>query len=178
MIYIGITGQLLSGKSTASKFLEENFNAELFHFSRFLGSLLELLDLERSRKNLQDLGLFIKETYGQNILVKTALEYSKDSKADIYLMDGLRNKDDILALKEMPNSKIIYIKAKPEVRYTRMLERGEKAGEKQLSFEEFLESEKHDVDVQLLELEKYADVVVDNNGTREELEKELRKALL
>ena len=178
MLYIGITGQLLSGKSTASKFLEESFNAELFHFSKFLGSLLELLDLEKNRKNLQDLGLFIKNTYGQEILVKTALEYSKDSKADIFLMDGLRNKDDVLALKEMPESMIIYIKAKAEVRYARMLERGEKVGEKQLSFEEFLETEKHNVDIQLLELEQYADVVIDNNGTRADLEKELRKALL
>lgn len=178
MKYIGITGQLLSGKSTASKFLEENFNAELFHFSRFLGSLLELLDLEKNRKNLQDLGLFIKETYGQDILVKTALEYSKDSKADIFLMDGLRTKEDVLALKEMPNSKIVYMKAEPKLRYTRMLERGEKVGEKQSSLEEFLEMEKHNVDIQLLELEQYADIVIDNNGTKADLEKELTKALL
>ncbi len=178
MRYIGITGGLLSGKTTAKEILEQDFKAESFHFSRFLGQLLDLLDLEKNRKNLQDLGLFIKETYGQDILVKTALEYSKDSQAEIFLMDGLRTKEDLLTLKDIPDARIIYLKAEPKTRYQRMLQRSEKIGETQESFENFLKSEQHDVDAQLLGLEKYADVVIENNGSKEELREKLRKALL
>jgi dephospho-CoA kinase len=176
-LYLGISGRILSGKSSAANFFVSKFKADHLRFSKVLDEILEILDLQKTRVNEQDLGALVKELFGEEVLSRALKVRGQNSQHSVVLFDGLRKKEEVLALKELPNFKFIFIKASPEIRYQRMLQRNEKVGESQQSFEDFLASESHAADKNISGLENLADFVIVNEGTADEFEAQLTKLL-
>ena len=63
---------------------------------------------------------------------------------------------------------IIWIDAKPEIRYLRMISRWEKSSEDILSYEEFCKQESWEAEFTLENLRDMADIVIENNDSRED----------
>ena len=124
--YIGISGQILAGKSTAAEFFVGSFKAEFFEFSALLEKLLNLLNLPLIRTNYQNLGEFLRRAYGGDVLAKALVKASKGSSSDILVFGGIRAVEELEAFKKLPDFKLIYISAPEELRYERVLERTEK----------------------------------------------------
>ncbi len=72
-------------------------------------------------------------------------------------------------IQELTESTLIYINTPPHLRYERSTLRSEKHDEASLTFEQFLEQEEFTPENELEIIQSFADVRIENNGTREEL---------
>jgi dephospho-CoA kinase len=166
-LMIGICGELLSGKSTAASFIIKKYGAKYLKFSGLIAQALEVLNLPQTRENLQDLGSGLKECLGPMVWVDALIAEGKESSENVLLFEGIRKEDEALELQKY-QAKIIFIKAAPEVRYKRSLARFEKPGEEHLTFEQFVEHQKHSADQDIPKVEKIADFIINNNGSQEQ----------
>jgi dephospho-CoA kinase len=167
-IAIGIAGELLSGKSSASDFFIKEYGAEYFRFSAFLAELLDVLGLPHTRINLQDIAALFKKEFSEEVLVDALAKRADRSGANFVLFDGFRKLQEAAAIREqIPNFKLIYIEAKLETRFGRQQLRNEKPGESTKTLDEFIESQKHSADASIPLLLKDADYVIHNDSTME-----------
>ncbi len=171
MLLIGLVGEKGSGKDTFSKYLTEISNQKISHirFSDLLKETLKLWNIEVSRANLQKLAQVLEE-FGEGTVAKGIEKQLKNVNADIVILDGIRWKPDLTLLKKFPNHKLIYITADPKLRFERLKSRGEKIGESEMSYEQFLEEEKAPNELLISEIGVEADIKIENNGTIEEFD--------
>ncbi len=172
-LVLGLAGEMLSGKTTAANFFETTFKARNIRFSIFLNRILDILDLPQSRENQQSLITALRANYGAAVLAVPVVEAISKSKDSFILIDGFRKKEEIEKLREIPNFKLLYIKASLEQRYARLKERTEKVGENLLTIEEFEERERAESDKDIKALEQFADCIIENSGSVEDLKLKL-----
>lgn len=173
-LILGIAGQMLSGKSTAAKFYTDECGAISLRYSALINEILDVLDLEQTRFNQQELGRILKEQYGQEVLARTIIQRIKELGDKFYLIDGFRTKNEVDEFRQLKNFKLLYIEASAELRYARLQGRDEKVGESKVTLEEFNESQQHTVDRNIAGLKQYADIVIENKGSVKDLEDQLR----
>jgi len=175
---IGITGTNGSGKTVVCKyFVEKGF--EYYSLSDILRERLRLQNLPITRENLRRLGNELREEHGPAILAELLLPYIKD-KANV-VIDSIRNIYEIEKFREsLHNFVLIGVDAPVEVRYLRVKERSREGETLQMTLEEFIESENKEKSENVLhqQIDKclsFADILVINDGTMEELYSELEK---
>lgn len=169
---IAITGNAGSGKGAVAKMISElhpDKKIVMLRFSEMLADILDLLDLPHTRYNLQHVAIFLNEGFGKGTITRGMEKRIRKTHADVIIIDGARWDTDLKMIKELPNSTLIYIEAEPKIRFERLKERREKAGEDVMSFEDFEKSEQVKTETFLEEIKKAAEVVIENNGTVEEL---------
>ncbi|MCK5026865.1 MAG: AAA family ATPase [Candidatus Pacebacteria bacterium] len=174
---IGLAGEMGSGKSAVARYLTEKYGAVSYKFSTSLRDILDKLQLEQSRKNLGELSTILRKTYGEDLFAKTvSQEVSKDTH-NVIVVDGVRRLSDIKFLQELPEFKLFYIKGSLESRYGRIAKRTQNVDDKGKTFEIFQKEQKQEAEVEILELESYADIIIENNGTLEDLYAEIDVAV-
>ena len=176
-LIIGLVGQQGCGKGTASKILQEKYGAELFRFSAILNDILGRLSLPQDRDHFIKLSESLRGTFGEDVLAYAIERDAVNSKADVIVIDGIRRPEDIVALEPLPQFKLIEIAAKPEVRFERMKERGEKSGESQRTYADFLAEEQRSTEVTIPLVAKRAWKIIDNDGTLADLEERLEAVM-
>ena len=176
-LIIGLVGQQGCGKGTASKILQEKYGAELFRFSAILNDILGRLSLPQDRNHFIKLSEALRAAFGEDVLAYAIERDAVNSKADVIVIDGIRRPEDIVALEPLPQFKLIEIAAKPEIRFERMKERGEKSGESQRTYEDFLAEEQRSTEVTIPLVAKRAWKILDNDGTLTELEERLEAVM-
>lgn len=176
MLLIGLVGEKGSGKDTFSKYLTQISNQKISHirFSDLLKETLKLWDIEVTRANLQKLAQILEE-FGEGTVAKGIEKQLKNIDADIVILDGIRWKPDVALLKKFPNHKLIYITADPKLRYQRLRSRGEKIGESDMSYDQFIEEEKAPNELLIAEIGSDADIKIQNNGTIEEFDSKIEE---
>ena len=172
-IILGFTGLIASGKGTAAKYLQEKYGAETFRFSTILRDVLDRLYLPQSRENMINLSTNLRENFGQDLLSKVIAQDASRAKTEIVVVDGMRRPADIKDLKEVPGFKMIAIEVDSKVRYERLVKRAENPGDTEKTYDEFLEDHKAETEITIPDLIKQADAVIDNNGSLEDLYKQL-----
>ena len=177
-VVIGLAGEYLSGKSSAAKFYENRFEAKNLRFSQILDTVLKLLDLPNSRENEQALSKTVKDLYGKDVLAKALLNSIEHHHANIFVFDGIRNVEELEALRKSPHFRLIYIKSSLDNRFARMKDRGEKQGERDYTKQEFAALIEHDVDKGIPGLADYADFVITNDDGVKEFESQLTTCLM
>ena len=68
---------------------------------------------------------------------------------------------------------MVYVTADPQIRFGRLRARSQRAGEKDMSKEDFLRQENALTESFIEELGKQADFPIDNNGTLEDLKRQV-----
>ncbi|MDP3793990.1 MAG: AAA family ATPase [Candidatus Uhrbacteria bacterium] len=169
-LIIGLVGQAGCGKGTVADILREQYGADYTRFSAILGDVLLRIHLEKTRENLIKLSEALRHTFGEDVLSYALEGDVVTSPKDIIVIDGIRRLEDIVALEPLPNFKLVAIDAPPKVRYERMKKRGEKVGEKNMTWEEFLKEEKASTEVTIPGVMARAWKTLSNANTREELE--------
>jgi dephospho-CoA kinase len=81
--------------------------------------------------------------------------------------------EDISYLRELPHFKLIYINAELKTRYERIKKRTENSDDFGKTFSDFEKEGKEEPETKIRDLENYADHVVDNNGTYQDLYKQI-----
>ena len=86
---IGLVGEKLSGKDTVMNYLAEKYSAGSFRFSHILDAVLEDLDLPISRQNEINLGMSLRKTFGEHVLIDAMADRIKKSLASFNVVNGI-----------------------------------------------------------------------------------------
>lgn len=180
-IVIGLVGPIASGKGTISEYLKSQ-GFKYFSLSDVVREETVARGLEMSRKNLQDVGNDLRETYGGAVLVHRLEE--KINQQDFVVIDGIRNPEEIFAIKKQFGGKIITISAYKNRRVERYLERAKVRGEDAASVASFKMIDERDLGKgeaesgqQVQACIDLADFTLKNNETIEEFHQNCREML-
>ncbi|MFA6184352.1 MAG: AAA family ATPase [Parcubacteria group bacterium] len=176
-IIIGLVGEIASGKGTVVKYLTEKYGASNHRFSTMLRDILDRLHIKHSRETLQQASSMLRNTYGENILAKVMAGDTKEDKNKIVVIDGIRRVEDIEFLKKNPDFKLVFVDVSLEKRYERIVKREENSDDKNKTLKDFKFDAQREAELTIAGLREQADVILDNNGTLEELEKQIEELL-
>ncbi|MFA6307891.1 MAG: AAA family ATPase [Patescibacteria group bacterium] len=176
-IILGFTGLIASGKGTAAEYLKEKYGADTFRFSTMLRDVMDRLYIPQSRENFQIISPVLRKAFGQDLMAKVMAEDVKNSKAEIIVVEGMRRPADIEYLKDVPGFRMVAIDVDIKTRYERLIKRSENTDDITKTFEQFKKEHEAETEIYIPELMKQADFTIDNNGTLEELYKQLDKLL-
>jgi len=175
---LGITGEIASGKGTVAEYLIKEYNATSYRFSTMLRDVARRMYLEETRENLQKLSTIFRENFNDNLL---SMVICKDVKADdnnLIVIDGVRRKADIEFLKKLSGFKLVYMEADMQTRYERIIKRGENLDDNNKTLKEFEKDHQREAELQIKDLKNKADIIIDNNGTFEDLYKQVDEIIL
>lgn len=172
-IILGFVGMPGAGKGTATKYIKEKYGASMFRFSTVLSDILKRLSLPISRENLITLSETLRHGFGEDILAHVVESDALSDAADIVVIDGVRRINDLSGLEPLSQFKLVAIDAPPEIRYRRLMNRGERAGEKDMTWEQFLAEERAPTEVTIPPVMERAVYRMDNSGDLDALLKQL-----
>ena len=183
---IGVVGKIAAGKTTVAKFFEEKGFCRvscseplidlLTHNVSDYSWIPELPEkAEPTREKLIDFGKYLKDRYGGDILIRLAVD--KKRNCEKVVIDGVRSREEIEAIKRL-GGKVIYVEAKPEIRFERLMKRKASKDRGIKTFEDFKAMD--DAEERLYhtsELKELADYVIVNEGTLEELREKVERII-
>lgn len=167
-IIIGLVGEKLSGKDTTANYLEQKYSAEHFRFSHILDDILKILNLPLSRRNEINLGLGLRNIFGNHVLVDALHKRMESSQSNTVVVNGIRM-DEFDVIKSWPDAKIIYVTAPAELRFERYKQRHEKVDDAVMDFENFKTQDNEPTEVGIPALGAKADYRIDNVESLENL---------
>lgn len=178
-IIIGLIGEKGAGKGTVSDYLQEKYGAKHYGTSTILRRTLEDLHLPITRDNLVKLALVLKEGYGPSIIIDSLIIDMEKNGSDIIIADGIRMHGDVEPFKKKygKNFYLVYVTADIKLRYERTKARKQNADEGETTFEQFLEEEAKLTEISVHEIGKQADFKLSNNGTQEELTRQVEEMM-
>jgi dephospho-CoA kinase len=141
-IVIGLVGPIASGKGTISEYLKSQ-GFKYFSLSDVVREETTRRGLEMNRKNLQDVGNDLREKFGGAVLVNRLEESIR--KENFVVIDGIRNPEEIFAIKKTFQGKIVNISAYKTHRIERYLERAKVRGEDDISVSSFKKIDDRDL---------------------------------
>lgn len=175
-IIIGLMGKPGSGKDTVVGLITELCPDQSVANLRFSDPLKEFLTpygLKPDRDNLSLMARLLVEIVGPDALADAIRRKIAKTASDIICLNGVRWAADVKMLKSV-GGQLIFIDTKPEIRYKRVTARGEKPGETDLTFEQFLAQEQTKNDLSMDTLREQAEVVITNNGSLADCKNQLR----
>lgn len=177
-IVFGIAGEPGAGKDTVKEYLVHTYGSESLGFSLILKDILLRLSIELCRENYARLAEAIRESFGENVLAKVLTRDIACISKPLVVIDGIRKFGELEELRKLPNFHFIFMETDLRVRYERIKNRGTKSDDISKTFEEFVRDHEHAADREVRNLKEYADVVIENNGTREDLFAQIDTRLL
>lgn len=172
-IIFGVVGPLASGKEEVKKYLEKNYGAGTHRFSVMLRDILNRLYLPITRDNMQNLSLDLRNRFGGDTLARVIAEDVKKDRHEIIVIDGVRREDDIVKLKDVPGFYLVGIDAKPEIRYERLIKRGENADDNQKTYEEFIIDNQKEAELEIPKVMGKAKYQINNDGSFSDLYRQI-----
>ena len=181
MKIIGITGTLGAGKGTIVEYLVEKKGFR--HFS-VRSLLIERLEQQNKAVNRDSMMLLANELRTQNSPAYMAEELYKlalNSNADS-IIESIRTPGEVELLRSKGNFSLFAVDALPEIRFQRVLLRNSETDK--IDYSTFLENEEREMDSSdpnhqnLKKCIEMADVVFQNNGSKENLFKQIENCLI
>ncbi len=176
-LIIGITGEIASGKTTASDYIKQKYGAISFRFSDMLRDILDRVHVEKNRTNMQSLSTFLRGTYGEDIMSKVLAKDVELSDAKIIITEGIRRPTDVEYLKEIPGFILIAIDLDEKTRYERLTQRSENPDDQNKTFEQFQKECNQETERKIRESFKIADHIIENTGDFEEFYAKIEKII-
>lgn len=179
MKVIGLTGTMGSGKNTVKQILLRKFNCYHVTLSDVILGEIEKKRGTFNRTTLQNMGNEMRKKYGNHILTLIAIEYLSRDK-EMIVVDGIRNPGEVEYLKKKfgKDFALMAVDAPTETRFQRIKSRNDPKDPKTL--DEFNETDRRDKGKgqpphgqHVEECVRMADFTITNNGTPNDLEKQV-----
>ncbi len=176
-LIIGITGLLSSGKGTAAEYLVQSHGAVAFRFSTMLRDVLDRLYLEQTRDNLSNISTLLRQRFGEDLMSKVLARDAEKSDASLIVIEGIRRDMDIEYLKRLPNFVLVAVEADEQIRFQRLLQRGENPDDAGKTWEQFQADHLLETEISIPPVMQQAQYHIDNNGNLEQLHLQLDQLL-
>jgi len=176
-IVFGLAGEIASGKGTTAQYIIDKYHGGSHRFSTMLRDVAKRMHLDESRENLQKISTIFRQNFHDDILSEVIANDVKDDSHEAIAIDGVRRLADIAYLTKLPEFKLVYIDADINNRYKRITKRGENTDDVKKTLEEFKEDHEREAELQIRDFKNHADYVVDNNGSFENLYKQIDKII-
>lgn len=170
-VVFGFVGQMGSGKGTVAKYLEEKYGASTYRFSSIVRDVAKRLYLSENRDTLVKMSEALRAAFGENIFAKVIAEDAAHASNSIIMLDGIRRVSDIDF--ELPNFVLVEVFANMETRLKRIQARGENPDDATLTMEQFTANHERSTEKSIAEIAERATERIDNNGSSEELYKQI-----
>ena len=168
-IIIGLVGEAAAGKGTVANYLLDKYGAKTLAFSTSMKDCAKRLHLPLSRENLTKFSEITRKAFGEDLYARVTAEDAKLFPDPLVVVDGIRRPADYANLKELTGFHLIYVTAPVEIRWERAVKRGEKAGESDMTFEDFKKEEFLPTELEIKKIGQKAEFIVDNSGKIDEL---------
>jgi dephospho-CoA kinase len=175
MKIIGVIGQNGSGKDEVLKYLRIKYAVPFLSTGDMVREIAAKEGKEPTRENLGEIsGRYFRE-FGRGCFVKLAADKIRQNGWTIGGISGIRSLDDVKVLRSSFGRDFMLINvyvSNPEVRYQRMLKRGE--GRDPHSYEQFLKQDAAEEELfHIQSAARFADHSINNNGTLEDMHSEI-----
>ncbi|MDO8500137.1 MAG: hypothetical protein Q7S66_05825 [bacterium] len=184
-VYIGFTGEKGGGKDTVIKLVRKLLPKKKIgqiRFSDILTDTLNIWALPRTRENYIKLSPSFRRTYGPSALSNAVKARAEAASDDIVFLNGVRWWEDVKMVrglnKKGSKSFLVYVTAPVRIRFARIKNRGEKAGEREATFHQFMKEEKAYTEIFIPKIGKKADVVIDNGDTMNKFRNAIKSKIL
>jgi len=175
LIVIGITGMPGAGKDTVREIVRE-YGFPVIVMGDEVRAEAARRNIEPTPENLGRLMLQIRAEEGPEVIAKRCISKIMALNARVVIVDGVRSPYEVREFKRsFPNFKVIAIHASPETRFKRLLKRGRSDDPK--DWETFHARDQRELSVGIGEVIATADYMIVNEGTLEQLKKEIRRVI-
>ena len=172
-LIIALVGPIASGKGLTQEYISKNYQASSFKFSSPLRSVLDTLQLEPSRENLQHLSLDLRNRFGKDLLAKIIAHSARLAQTDVVVIDGVRRLADISELLNLPEFKLISIEANSNIRHKRVCARNENSGDKDKTLTQFESDEKRESERDIKKLSEISHYKIINEADIDSLYRQI-----
>ena len=177
---LGITGTLGAGKGAVVEYLTKRHGFKHFSAREFLRREVEKVGLPVNRDTLTQVANDLRAQHGSDFVIRE-LYKEAGSKGDNAIIESVRTIGEVEFLKTKKDFFLLAIDASPKIRYQRISGRNSETDK--ISFEKFLEDEQREMSSSdpnkqnLSACITAADFKITNDGTFEDLEKEVAKIM-
>lgn len=175
---IGLVGRKGCGKGTIAKILAEKYGAKVFRFSSVIADLLRRLALPESHDNMIRLSEVLRHEFGEDVLKNAIMAQIERGDGNLLVLDGLRRIEDLEGFETLGTFRVINVTAPIGIRYQRLTHRGEKIGENEMSFDEFVKMQADaPTERTIADVEARAWKTIENAGTLADLERAVQAVM-
>lgn len=172
-IILGLVGEIASGKDTMADYLKKKYNSETVSFSTPIRKILDILHLPQTRENMVKIGAEMRNAFDKTIWGKVIAEECEENSSHLITLPNVRIENDIIYLQKMGNFFLININASPEIRYQRLIQRGQNPDDRTKTWEQFIQDGELATEITIREVAKLAQYQLDNNGNFEDFYKQI-----
>lgn len=183
MLIVGAGGTNGSGKDTIAELLGNKHGFYVASATDMLGSELKKRGLPTDRKHKRGLSAEWRKKHGLGVIVRRAVDEAKQAGHDKLVVGSLRNPGESDLVHEL-GGKVVWVDAKPKIRYGRIQGKTRGRIEDDRTYEEFMADEEAEMEftgdktkLHGSAVKDAADIRIENNGTVEEFEKKIEQEL-
>ena len=171
---IALSGMPGAGKSLAARLAQEDL-VPVFVSGDMIRLEAKNRGLKPTRTNLGRIMLDIRKKEGMGAVARRVKPLIDSSKTVLVLYEGPRSMEELEELAKNYSVVSVAIHSSPETRYKRLVRR--KRSDQPRSWSQFLERDERELSVGLGRVLAYADRMIENAGTKDELRRQMRRVL-
>ncbi|HAQ64650.1 MAG TPA: hypothetical protein DCR43_02145 [Bacteroidales bacterium] len=181
MIIIGITGTLGAGKGTIVEYLVGKRQFVHYSVRAFLTEEIEQRNLPVNRDTMTMLANELRAAHSPSYVTDQLLIRARQCNHHC-IIESIRTPGEITSLRRCAQFVLFAVDGDPAIRYERIIRRG--SATDSISFETFLSNEQREMQStdpnhqNLAECIRQADYTFSNNGTLEELHRNIEEVLI
>ncbi len=172
LVVVGMPG---AGKSLASSVMKER-GISVFVSGDIIREEARKRGLKLTRKNLGELMLKIRREEGMGAVAKRLTPIVEETKGRFSVYEGARSMEEVDELRKKFHVVTIAIHASPEARFQRLQRRGR--SDRPRNWPDFVERDNRELGVGLAKLIALADRTVENEDTKADLKRRMKRLLI